>query len=333
MRSGDVWQEDATAKERTGIGGESFFAAGKDVTVSYDFMIEPGDENTSEWLLIGQFHAADGFSSPPFAVELIGEHLAIKLRYRVPGEQVYQWYEFVDDDAIVRGKYYDFRAEFDVEPKARNSGSVKVWLDDELIIDYSGYLGYGAGFYWKADVYRAAAPETIAVNYRGISLDGQIGVDIYGTKNNDKIDPDHRAPGQPKMTTNGDITHGFEGADKLKGWTGNDILIGGPGKDDLNGAKGGDTLIGGPGKDKLKGGSGFDTFYFDGTSGKDTIVDFRDGIDAIALPVELFASVSELLDNIRKVKGGSELDLPGKGEVFIKGVSPDQLTDLDFLVL
>ena len=296
-------------------------------------MIEPGAPNTSEWLLIGQFHAADGFSSPPFAVELIGEQLAIKLRYKVPGEQVYQWYEFVDDEPIVRGKYYDFRAEFDVEPEARNSGSVKVWLDGELIVDYSGYLGYGAGFYWKADVYRAEAPETIAVNYRDMSLDGQIGVDIYGTKNNDKIDPDHRAPGQPKMTKNGDITHGFEGADKIKGWSGNDILIGGPGNDDLNGSKGGDTLIGGPGKDKLKGGSGFDTFYFDETSGKDTIIDFKDGIDAIALPVELFSSVSELLDNIHKVKGGAELDLPGKGEVFIKDVSPDQLTDLDFLVL
>ena len=73
LRSGDTWEQDPSTKERSGIAGASFFAAGKDVSLDYDFMVEPGDPNTSDWLLIGQFHAADGFSSPPFAVELIGE--------------------------------------------------------------------------------------------------------------------------------------------------------------------------------------------------------------------------------------------------------------------
>jgi hypothetical protein len=333
LRSGDVWHQDAPAKERTGIGGEDFFAAGKDVSVTYEFMIEPGDPNTSEWLLIGQFHPADGFSSPPFAVELIGEELAIKLRYRIPGEQVYQWYEFQDDEPIVRGKYYKFHAEFDVEPNQRNSGSVKVWLDGEQIVDYSGYLGYGSSFYWKADLYRAAAPETIAVNYRGMSLEGELGVDIYGTEHDDRIDPDHRVPGQPKMTTNGDIINGFDGADTIRGSSGNDILIGDGGGDLLKGASGGDTLIGGAGKDELKGANGDDTFYFDAKSGKDVIRDFEDGTDMIALPGELFGSVAELLDNIHKVDGGVELDLPGKGLVFIKHINPGQITEHDFLVL
>ena len=86
-----------------------------------------------------------------------------------------------------------------------------------------------------------------------------------------------------------------------------------PGADELNGDKGGDTLVGGPGKDKLKGGPGADTFFFDESSGKDIVRDFEDNIDAIAIPVELFSSVSDLLKHIHKVKGGVELDLPGKG--------------------
>ena len=117
LRSGDVWEHDASNRERSGISG-GFFAAGKDVAVTYDFMVEPGAPNTSDWVVMGQFHAADGFSSPPFAVELVGERLAITLRYKLPGEQVYTWRAFLDDEPIVRGKYYHLHAEFDVEAKS-----------------------------------------------------------------------------------------------------------------------------------------------------------------------------------------------------------------------
>ncbi len=206
-------------------------------------------------------------------------------------------------------------------------------MDGEQIVDYSGYLGYGAGYYWKVDVYRDAAPETIAINYRDMSVVGDLGAEINGTNKADKINPNHSPSGQPSMTTNGDITYGLKGSDKIKGWSGNDILSGGPGKDKLNGAHGGDTLVGGPGNDKLKGGSGPDTFFFDESSGKDVVRDFEDNIDAIAIPVELFSSISDLLNHIHKVDGGVELDLPGKGAVFFKNVAPGQLTDHDFLVL
>ena len=334
LRSGDVWDEDPSYKERSGVSGESFFAAGKSIDITYQFMIEPGDPNTSEWVVIGQIHAADGFSSPPFAVELVGENLAIHLRYKQPGKQYQDWLAFVDDEPIVRGKYYTLHAQLDFEAR-QETGSAKVWLDGELIVDYSGYLGFGAGFYWKMDVYRAAAPETVAINFRDVSVDGDLGVEIFGTNKGDKISPGDRVPGQPKVTSKGDIIYGEGGKDNIKGGTGNDILIGGSGKDYLKGGKGGDTLVGGPGKDKLKGGAGYDVFFFNQKTGKkDVILDFKDHVDSIALPADLVPENARISDYVEKVKGGVMLEIPDHGKVFIKHITPSQLTDKDdFLLL
>jgi len=333
IRSGDVWDEDPFYKERSGVSGESYFAAGKAIDINYDFMVEPGDPNSSEWLVIGQIHAADGFSSPPFAVELIGERLAIHLRYKLPGQQYQDWFAFIDDDPIVRGQYYNLHAKLDFEAR-RPSGSAEIWLDGEKIVDYSGYFGFGAGFYWKMDAYRQEAPETFAINFRGLSIEGDLGVEIYGSRNGDKIDSTHSPPGQPDLTKRGDIIYGGQGDDWIKAELGRDILLGGPGRDHLKGGVGGDTLVGGPGRDKLKGGSGFDVFYFNATSGKDKIVDFKDNFDAIALPADLVSNHTEIQDYITKIKGGIYLDIPGGGRVFMKGVSADQLTDKDdFLLL
>ncbi|MCB1499006.1 MAG: heparin lyase I family protein [Bauldia sp.] len=332
LRSGDVWDEDPGYKERSGVSGESFFAAGKTIDITYDFMIEPGAANTSDWVVIGQLHAADGFSSPPFAVELIGEQLAIKLRYKVPGGEYQEQYVFIDDQPIVRGKYYHLHAVLDFDAHD-NAGAADVWLDDEHIGDYSGYLGFGAGYYWKADVYRAASLETIAINFRDMVIAGDLGVEIYGTRKGDEISSDSRLSGQPKQTNKGDIIYGEEGKDKIIGRKGNDILIGGDGKDDLKGGKGDDTLAGGPGKDKLKGGGGHDVFFFKEGGGKDKIIDFKDGVDAIAIPLELIPDHAEIANYIEKVKGGVILDIPGGGEVFLKNVKPAQLTDKNDVLL
>jgi hypothetical protein len=170
LRPGDVWSEDRSVKERTEIAGETVYAAGEDITIRYVFRVEPGPENTSAWLLIGQLHATDEFTAPIFAVELIGEHLAIHLRYKLPGDRYEDWFAFVDDEPIVRGKYYTLEAELHTDDD--DGGSVDVWLDGEQIVDYSGPVGYGYGVYWKQGIYRAASPEEIAVDYRGLEIEG-----------------------------------------------------------------------------------------------------------------------------------------------------------------
>ena len=70
LRPGDVWPKDTPVKERTEIAGETVYAAGSDIAIRYVFRVEPGPENNSEWLLIGQLHATDEFTNPIFAVEL-----------------------------------------------------------------------------------------------------------------------------------------------------------------------------------------------------------------------------------------------------------------------
>jgi hypothetical protein len=54
LRPGDVWYLDAPDKERTEIAGDTIYATGKDITIHYDFRVEPGPENTSDWMVIGQ---------------------------------------------------------------------------------------------------------------------------------------------------------------------------------------------------------------------------------------------------------------------------------------
>ena len=66
--------------------------------------------------------------------------------------------------------------------------------------------------------------------------------------------------------------------------TGNDDqsdLVGNKGKNILSALDGNDILDGGRGADKLDGGDGADTFVFKTGYGKDTIMDFENGVDFI----------------------------------------------------
>ncbi|MBC2859102.1 calcium-binding protein [Stappia sp. 28M-7] len=76
---------------------------------------------------------------------------------------------------------------------------------------------------------------------------------------------------------------GGNGNDTLYGGGGNDNLDGGNGNDILDSGWGSDFLNGGAGNDTLTGGSGDDTFAFLNAGDTDTITDFQDGIDTIAI--------------------------------------------------
>lgn len=73
--------------------------------------------------------------------------------------------------------------------------------------------------------------------------------------------------------------------DRLYGQAGNDRLAGDNGNDKLVGGGGNDILVGGKGDDRLIGGLGADRFVFSAVAnlGNDTIADFQDGIDMIAI--------------------------------------------------
>jgi Ca2+-binding RTX toxin-like protein len=111
--------------------------------------------------------------------------------------------------------------------------------------------------------------------------------------------------------------HGF-------GEGGNDRLDAGAGNDRVDGGPGSDTLIGGPGDDILIGGPGSDEFRFSATSGADTIADFADGTDTIAIPGRSFGALE-----IRAWSDGALVELDA-GTIRVFGVSPANLTPADF---
>ncbi|HHP7244939.1 MAG TPA: hypothetical protein ACFE0H_09665 [Elainellaceae cyanobacterium] len=84
-----------------------------------------------------------------------------------------------------------------------------------------------------------------------------------------------------------DILTGDSGNDTIVGGGGDNLLRGGNNQDALYGRAGNDVLIGSNGFDALVGGNGEDTFVLCEGSGCAIITDFQDGIDSIALPVDV----------------------------------------------
>ena len=81
VHSGDQWKNDANNRERSEIAGGELYTPDDIITMNYDFTVEPGTINTAPWAVLGQFHANDLTTSPPFAVEMKGERMAIMVRY------------------------------------------------------------------------------------------------------------------------------------------------------------------------------------------------------------------------------------------------------------
>lgn len=112
------------------------------------------------------------------------------------------------------------------------------------------------------------------------TIDGGEGSDrINGGANDDLI-----VGGAGNDTVNGNL-----GNDSIAGQDGNDSIRGGQGNDSLQGNDGNDVLFGDLGVDTLIGGGGSDLFMFSGNAAlfanasADTIADFQDGTDRIAV--------------------------------------------------
>jgi Ca2+-binding RTX toxin-like protein len=147
-----------------------------------------------------------------------------------------------------------------------------------------------------------------------------------------------------------------------------DTLVGNSGSNELTGGDGNDWLIGGLGSDELTGGGGFgegndfDTFVFNDTGSTDTITDFVDGDDTIALDQYMlgglvgYTSGNGLLGEDFTATNGStwtalanigydsetgaiyydedgDADGVGKVQIGILTGSPDTISAADFIVI
>ncbi|MBR1132241.1 heparin lyase I family protein [Bradyrhizobium iriomotense] len=163
LQSGDYWN----GSQRSEIAGNTVYAAGTQINLSYDFMVEPGpvdDANgPGEWTVIGQMHEDSLTGSPPFAVELVnGDHMAIDIGTSNPV------YLYTDPNPLVRGQYYSMQVQ--VKFANDSSGFLEVWRNGVQIVDYHGPIGNDLGTYWKEGVYRSASSQTMAVDYRNLQI-------------------------------------------------------------------------------------------------------------------------------------------------------------------
>jgi hypothetical protein len=177
VRPGDQPSFDSSSVERSEISSGKEIEFGKIYTLSYKFMVEPGAELTSRWMLLGQIHhrndPGESGGSPPFAIEVNGEIIRVIARsstneIRVSNASAKTLWK--DDHPLERGRWYSMK--FDLRFDPFGNGLVHMWIDGVQKLRYNGPIGYNdkEGGYLKIGIYRSAAPETVAVQYDGVEL-------------------------------------------------------------------------------------------------------------------------------------------------------------------
>jgi hypothetical protein len=176
VHSGDHWStagwSDLTmdnGAERSEVALLPQYAQGTQINVAYQLTVQPGLANTAKWLVLNQFHATTE-GSPPFSVQMVGDHMEIDLRYQTAGmSSSTTVVAYRDPNPIQRGHAYDMNVQVNFDPNG--NGYLNVWRDGVQIVKYQGAIGMaGANYYWKEGIYRAPAPETITADYSNVQI-------------------------------------------------------------------------------------------------------------------------------------------------------------------
>ena len=182
MRPGDHAWYDSGNVDRSQVTSDQMISNGTRVNIAYKFMLEPGDANTASWFVTAEMHNDDEalgpnmHTSPPFAIELAGEHLRVVARYCPTGldpsnragnlKLLTLW---TDRNPIQRGQYYDLKIQANLDNVS--TGFLGVWVNGVEVVNYHGPLGYGTQTYWEEGLYRSAdASQTVAANFRNLMV-------------------------------------------------------------------------------------------------------------------------------------------------------------------
>lgn len=194
--------------------------------------------------------------------------------------------------------------------------------DEPRILDYNQEFN-PAGLY-EPTPYRSSDHDPVLVGAELAStlniVNGGNGEDtLSGTSGRDELNGDH----------SDDILNGGNGNDTLNGGNGNDTLLGQVSNDTLIGGNGDDLLDGGQGQDTLNGGRGSDRFVLTAGAGTDTIPDFQDGTDLLALAGGLtfgqLTITSNATDTLIRVTTTNEL------LATLNGIPTNTITATDFV--
>ncbi|USI72459.1 heparin lyase I family protein [Sphingomonas morindae] len=161
------------ATTRSELWGQKVYNDGTPIQINYSLMIEPGDKNTSAFLVLGQLHqdndSVTAGGEPDFALGMTGEHMTVTLNGTDANGKAVTKVLWTDPDAIVRGQYYNIQIQVVMDPSG--NGRLVVTRDGVTLVDYTGYTGYATekGVYWKEGIYRDyKAQETIAANFKDL---------------------------------------------------------------------------------------------------------------------------------------------------------------------
>ncbi|MBR0753291.1 heparin lyase I family protein [Bradyrhizobium jicamae] len=160
-----------------------YVPAGTPIAIDYQFAVQAnGPNNTfinNAWFFVtAEMHDGGTVSgtSPPFAIQLAGDHLQLVARYVLPGgnpaqgsSDLHNLVLWTDPNPIVPGKYYDIN----IQANVSNSGGgyLKLAIDGQQVVNYSGPLGYGSQTYWEEGLYRNSGPtESVTASFRNLTL-------------------------------------------------------------------------------------------------------------------------------------------------------------------
>lgn len=134
-----------------------------------------------------------------------------------------------------------------------------------------------------------------------------------------------------------DTIIGGDDSDSLIGGSGSDLILGGSGQDVIFGGDGSDTIRGGENDDTITGGKGTDYFYFDNSSSKDVILDFKAGVDYVVFVSDAGSSIqpgSDILGDFAQVVGDDVVIKQSSGNsITLKDVDLGDLDNSDFIIL
>lgn len=295
VRPGDQPSFDSTSVERSEVSSGKEIKFGQTYTLSYKFMVEPGQALAADWMILGQVHhrndAGESGGSPPFALEV--NDGVMRVIYRTSTEKIRTsnpssktlW---KDDGQLERGHWYDVKAEIKFDPFG--NGLVNMWLDGQQIINYKGALGYNddEGGYLKMGIYRRASSETVAVKYDNVQM-------VEGTTAATPTAPTTSTPIPTSETPVIVDARPVTTATKT-GTSGDNSLIGTSVGDKIDSQGGNDKIWGKGGSDLIFTGSGKDAITFDtslGSNNVDWIVDFDPAYDTLSLENAIFTKLTD----------------------------------------
>jgi Polysaccharide lyase len=152
---------------------------GTPININYQFMLESNGANgsftnTASWFVTGEMASTAYGASPPFAIELNGDHLQVVARYTQPGgnpsnssPDLHMLTLWTDPNPIQTGQYNNISIQANVSQTS--SGYLEVSVNGTQVVNYHGPLGYGAPTYWMYGLYRSPTSQTVAAKFRNMT--------------------------------------------------------------------------------------------------------------------------------------------------------------------